>query len=569
MKKTVKSLYLLFTAGLFATMTAVAQSKEEGLRELEAGRFTAAGEIFKKNATAAPTPENYFYLGYYYLNIPEVTASDATAESKAKAIQAAKEAFEKGSTLDKKPDPLNQVGLGAVALAKGDVAGAKQIFAEVIKETKSKNPDVLFRIGEAYTLFDQYADPAEAILNIQSALEKSKTKDNPDYYISLAEAFLMKNEGGDAMNALQNAERLQKNLAKVYSKMGEIWLRGKNYKEAKERLDQAIATDPQYAQAHLLLSSYYQTFQQFGKSAESAMNYLKYSDGDCAAKLRYVKLAYIAEDFNNVLKTIDEIKSCNSDPIVYRIAGYSKFKQGKPEEAIQLINTFLSKATADQVLGMDYGYIGRSYAAIKDPANKVANDSIGIAFMKKAVELKDTTFNYAEDIVKIYRDGKQFGKAAETLKEIIAKKGKENATDMANLGFLYYSANDWEKADDTFGKVCELYKDSWPPAYLYRARIQTYRYRGDTTFIAAPVYEKYLSLLTDDQKVQNKAAVIEGYRYLSGKAFLLDKDVPKAEAYVKEILKIDPENADALQLLQSLQPTPATKENDPKPRVKS
>lgn len=567
MKKSVKSLYLLFTAGLLATMSAVAQSKEEGLRELEAGRFTAAGEIFKKNATSAPSPENYFYLGYYHLNVPEVNAQDATPEAKAKAIQAAKEAFEKGSSLSKNPDPLNQVGLGAVALANGQVPQAKQIFAEVIKDTKSKNPDVLFRIGEAYTLFDKYTDPAEAILNIQAALEKSKTKDNPDYYISLAEAFLMKNEGGDAMNALQNAERMQKNLAKVYSKMGEIWLRGKNYKEAKERLDQAITTDPQYAQAHLLLSSYYQTFQQFGKSAEAAMNYLKYSDGDCAAKLRYVKLAYIAEDFNNVLKTIDEIKTCNTDPIVYRIGGYSKFKQGKPEEAVALINTFLTKATPEQILGMDYGYIGRSYATMKNQEAKAENDSIGIAYMKKAIEMKDTSYNYAEDIVKIYRDNKQFGKAAETLQDIITKKGKEVATDVANLGFLYYSANDWVKADDTFAKVCELYKDSWPPAYLYRARIQTYRYRGDTTFIAAPVYEKYLSLLTDEQKVQNKAAVIEGYRYLSGKAFLLDKDIPKAESYVKEILKIDPENADALQLLQSLQP--ATKESDPKPKVKS
>jgi hypothetical protein len=125
------------------------------------------------------------------------------------------------------------------------------------------------------------------------------------------------------------------------------------------------------------------------------------------------------------------------------------------------------------------------------------------------------------------------------------------------------------KADDTFEKVCELYKDSWPPAYLYRARIQTYRYQGDTTFIAAPVYEKYLSILTDDQKVQNKPAVIEAYRYLSGKAFLLEKDITKTEGLVKEILKIDPQNADALQLLESLQVSPATKESDQKPKIKS
>lgn len=557
MKNKFQSLYLLLISVLTIHTTASAQGTEAGLRELEAGRFSAAEKIFTQTAESTPTPENYFYLGYYYLNTPEVTSKDATAETRAAKLKAASDAFTKGNTLDKKPDPLCSVGLGAVQLANGKVADAKLIFDEVIKTTKSKNPDVLFRIGEAYTMFDNAKDPAEAILNIQMALEKSKLRDNPDYFITLAEAYLMKNEGGDAMNALQNAERLSKNLAKVYARMGEIWLRGKNYKEAKERLDQAIATDPEYATAHLLLSSYFQTFQQFGKSAESAQNYLKYSDGDCAAKLRYVKLAYIAEDFANVLKTIDDIQSCNQDPIVYRIAGYSKFKQGKAQEAIASIQTFLGKASQEQILGMDYGFMGRAYVALPNTGSKMENDSIGIAYMKKAISMKDTSYNYSEDIVKIYKDNKQFDKAAATLEEIIAAKGKEDATDFANLGILYYSANIWDKADDTFAKVCELYKDSWPAAYLYRARIQTYRYKGDSSFVAAPVYEKFVSLLNDDQKVQNKASVVEALRYLSGKAFLFDKNTEKAKEYITQILKIDPQNTDALQLLESLNGTPA------------
>ena len=111
----------------------------------------------------APTAENYFYLGYYYLNLKE---ADIKPDS-------ARIAFEKGAAIDpKKPDPLCRVGLGAVKLAMKDRGGAKFEFDAVTKDTKSKNMDVLYRIGEAYTLFDETNDPAEAVRNIDLAMVK-------------------------------------------------------------------------------------------------------------------------------------------------------------------------------------------------------------------------------------------------------------------------------------------------------------------------------------------------------------------------------------------------------------
>ena len=138
-----------------------AQTLDEAIKHLDAERFVAATQAFNKLAETGATPQTLFYKGYAILKSPD----GITPES----LKNAQEAFEKGNSLDKKGDPLNQIGLGMVKLASKDFAGAKLIFEEVKKATKSKNTDVFYRIAEAYTMFPNANDPAEAILNIDLA----------------------------------------------------------------------------------------------------------------------------------------------------------------------------------------------------------------------------------------------------------------------------------------------------------------------------------------------------------------------------------------------------------------
>ena len=165
-----------------------AQTLDEAIKHLDAERFVAATQAFNKLAETSATTQTLFYKGYAILKSPE----GITPES----LKNAQDAFEKGNTLDKKGDPLNQIGLGMVKLASKDFAGAKLIFDEVKKATKSKNTDVLYRIAEAYTMFPNANDPAEAILNIDLALEKSKIKDNPEYYFVKSDAGSTRAGGG-------------------------------------------------------------------------------------------------------------------------------------------------------------------------------------------------------------------------------------------------------------------------------------------------------------------------------------------------------------------------------------
>jgi tetratricopeptide (TPR) repeat protein len=553
MIKLMKSKSVVLFGALLVSLNSFGQTIADGLKNLDAERFTAANSIFEKLA-ATPSPENYFYQGYSLLKSPDGTKPDAL--SKANSI------FDKGVLLEKKGTPLNTIGLGMVKLAKKDFAGAKLIFDEVKKATKLKDPIALYRIAEAYTLFDGANDPAEAIMNIDLALDKSKVKDDPNFYLVKAKAYLLKNEGGDAMNALVNAERIGKNLANTYARMSEVWLRGKNYKEAKDALDKAIVADKEFAPTYKFQSSYFQTFQKWSESAEAAKKYLAYSDGDCAAKLRYSKIAFIAKDYDNVLKTVDEIKTCNNEPIVYRLAGMSKFEQGKGQEAIDQFNIFLNKASKEDIMGLDYGYLGRSYFLIPDTDKRNVNDSIGISFIDKAVSMGDTTVDYYTNIADIFKQRKQYDKAAYYFEKVISTKKKPTGGDYANLAILFFQTQNWAKAETNFDKVIESYGDSWADAYLFSARSKYYKNTSDTTFSAAGRYEKYLSLLTDAQKgeAKFKKNIVESYKYLAIKEFTMNKDAVKATAFITELLKYDPTNAEALDLMNSIngvKPTPA------------
>ena len=98
-----------------ATMTApiLAQDVQTALKDVEAERYTKAGQTLTQLATSSPTADNQFYLGYYYLKSGQLDKAKAT--------------FEKGAAADAK-NQLNNIGLAGVALAKNDGATAKVTY---------------------------------------------------------------------------------------------------------------------------------------------------------------------------------------------------------------------------------------------------------------------------------------------------------------------------------------------------------------------------------------------------------------------------------------------------------
>lgn len=536
--RTVKNLFLAIT--ILCSSMAYSQTLDEAIKHLDAERYTAAAKAFDNLSKTTPTAVNMFYKGYGLLRSPE--------GNQASTIKEAAAAFEAGAALDKK-ELLPQIGMGMIKLASKDMAGAKLIFDELKKSTKSKNDVVLYRIAEAYTLFPGATDPAEALMNINLAIEKSKLKDNPEYYFVKSDAFMLKNEGGDAMNALANSERLGKKLGRNYEKMSKIWLQSRNYKEASAAIAKGVAADPTHAPIYKFESSYLQTMGKYAESAVSAKKYLDNSDGDCKAKLRYAKLAFVAKDFAAVKKTIEEIKSCSTDPYVIRMNGIMNFEDGKNKEAIEELTKFIKAAPADENTGLDYGYIGRSYINMTGtPEEKKLSDSLGIMNVEKAVQLGDSSINYYQELSTKFFTTKNYPLSAKYAEKNVMTKKAPTAADFALVGTYYNYAKNWIKSDEYLDKALAGYQDKWADGYALSARVKTYKNSADSSYSAgyksAPLYEKYLALIGVAGKAdpKNKRNVVEAFQYLAGREFLLNKNTAKAIEFIDEAIKADPTN---------------------------
>ena len=160
MNTQLKNIVATLAFSLFSLSFAFSQTPQEGFGYLNSERPEKAKEVFTKLAESSPTADSYYNLGYYYVRTNQ--------------LDEAQKAFEKGLAVDDK-SYLNQVGLATVAMGKGDMAKAKEMIEFAEKKTRGKDANVLFRAGEAYTLFDKHSDPAEAIRLLDEAVKKDNS----------------------------------------------------------------------------------------------------------------------------------------------------------------------------------------------------------------------------------------------------------------------------------------------------------------------------------------------------------------------------------------------------------
>ena len=155
--------------------TALAQAPTPDATTLMSmGRVNEAKYLLSQNAKQSPTVQSYFDAGYGYL--------------RAGQPDSARIWFEKGVPLDGKREPLNETGIAISYLVANDVANAGPKLEEVLKKSKSKNADILFRIGEAYTgyltpndgsikpTYPKAVDAAKATEYLNKAAERDKKK---------------------------------------------------------------------------------------------------------------------------------------------------------------------------------------------------------------------------------------------------------------------------------------------------------------------------------------------------------------------------------------------------------
>ncbi|MBB6005592.1 tetratricopeptide repeat protein [Arcicella rosea] len=542
----VKIKSLLVAASLLFAVAVNGQTVQQGLAQLDGDQPNKAKATFTSLVAASNTGENLYYLGYAHLRAGEFDEAKAT--------------FEKGLAAEPK-QPLNAVGLATLLLAKKDGAGAKTAFDKILADTKMKNAEVMFRIAEAYTLYEETNDPGEAVRLIDLITEKTKKPLTADMQIVKGDAFLLKNDGGPAASAYEQSILINK-TAKAYVRLGVVYLRGKNYQYTVNNYQSAYETDSSFAPYYKRMGEYYIIFNRYKESSKFFRKYVERAEATPAILLSTAKLLFLAKDYEGAMQFTTQAEAGGAkDNDIFRMKGYSNIELGNPQLGIENLEQMVKAGVKPYYL--DNVYFGKGYQGLKQ-------DSLAIEYFLKAAP-EDTINNHYGSIYTIVYGQKKYAKAADYALKSIEWKQKKKAP-MASADFynaamaLYFTTaytpredtlaryNIGMKADTMFANAIAI-NDKFAPFYLFRARTNNYVDYTGTKWLAVPHYDKFLGIA--DPAKANKEQLYEAYRYLVGYHANVTKDTTKIQEFVDKAVAIKPEDPDKLK--EFLAPTtPAT-----------
>ncbi|MFN8354618.1 MAG: hypothetical protein U0Y10_09240 [Spirosomataceae bacterium] len=544
--------YLFLPLALFA-FEALSQSIPNALQQLEREQFTDATAQMAKIVQNTPTAESYFYSGYVAVRTKQLTDAKAF--------------FEKGALLDEKRRPLNKAGLGIVAHLEGRTADADAIIAEVMKESKGKDAEILWRIGEAYTGYVNVMGELDKSLykdrNAQKAIEYlemalKRDKKNGGIWLSIGDArdLLDQRNAGPAVTAYEFATDLLTSPSVAKTRIGNVYWRGRSTNIASDYFKAAIQADSLYAPAYLQLAEMSFATNKTKIAAINLDKYIKLIEAPTTDLMfRSAKFDYLAKNYQSAIEKVERLNNQLADPMKYRIMGRSYFNLKNYDKTISNLTVFVEKAP-EKVEGIEFKMLGRSYQ--NTPDTTITNkDSLTVYYLAKAAET-DSTENLYSEIAKISYKLKHYEEAINYIETGNKKFKKSLISDTFWLGMAAYQSGRkdstmYQKADSAFAVVEEA-NPNHISTILYRARANYYGHTNkDTAYVKSiPFYERFVELAQNQQKEKfyqydMKIALKYLYVYYSE----VEKDIDKAKTFVDTGARLYPKDPDFKQLIES------------------
>jgi tetratricopeptide (TPR) repeat protein len=562
-----KTYITLFFSGL--SVLATAQTATPDAQTLmNMGRFGEATAQLTQQARQNPTMQSHFEAGYGYL--------------RAGQPDSARSWFEKGTALDEKRVPLNQLGVALTYLALADAANAQPRLEAVEQRSKGKNADILFRIGEAYTgyltpdsgsikpRYPRLVDAAKALDYLNRAAQRDAK--NAAIQLALGDAHYLNRDAGTAVSRYETAIQLGMMPSRVYQRIGDIYWQGRQLNLAVENYKKAIEANASYAPAYRQLAELYYLVNRYKDAANYTEQYMKVAnDTRPDMYLRLAQFHFLGKDYQKAVDVITAHRAVlASNPIIYRIEGWSQSALKQPQKAIESIETFLAKAP-QKVIYDDYKYLGQAYLGLEGAGSdslKAKTDSIGVAYLWRAAP-SDTTDNLFSDIAKYYYRAKKHPEAVAAL-DSAAKYGfRADNQDLFRYGMSNYTLGfgrdslgkfmrdtlRFTKADSALA-LSQKASPDYAPTVLYRAKANYYAYPPEAAVRngkAKPYFEQFIGMVEtkeDDRKRYQKDLAL-AFKYLISYHELVSKDDAARREWLRKGQDWLPNNADLAKIAAS------------------
>ena len=530
----------------FLFQTSYAQTLQDGINYIDSNKYALAKKNFEEMIAKSPSADNYFYLGNTFLSQNEPN------------FDLAQDYFNKGLAADKK-SYLNKIGVATIKLGKGDKSGVSDIQA-IVSDSREKDAEVLYRAGEALTLFNKNNSPDLAIDFLTKAIDKAMKNGVPaHYYYTLGDAYRLKRDPGNAMTAYDKAAVVARNKASVFTRMGTLWMAAQQWPQAIENINKAIAVDPSYAPAYKAKASYDIKYQKNDLATQDLINYSKYADEDPYTQLEIAKLYFTNDDYANSKATLDKVFDKVDDPIKYKLRAYVDYQaDNNYASAKSNLEKFMSSVKdKNRILPADQGLMGLILAGLaqKEKDASVKSQMMAEAAQKIAIAnaAKDQTMDWNTELAKtqsgggISEDAVNAGPTNPTIEglKVKVKANPKDADAIVKLGTAYTEAKNWNGAILAWDKMISLAPD-W--VYSYYAKGSAYQQLGNND-MAETSYQKFIdSVVTKPQAEQEQNKDSLSYAYFLVAFFNQTKNPAKAKDYVAKAVGLNPGYQDAVNL---------------------
>jgi tetratricopeptide (TPR) repeat protein len=489
---------------------------------------------------AGSSSQNQYYLGLAYLR----TGTKENSWNKDKALAA----FEKGISMNEK-DGLNYAGRGEVKLIEKNATEAKANFDKALQVSKSKDASVLRAVGEAYLIDTKYVLDAITILT----KAKGMNGGDPEIHMTLGDAYLLQNNGGESVSSYERAASADKKLAKPYYKIARVYKRSKNTDMVLENLNKAIATDPEFAPAYKELGETYYANKEAAKAVEAAEKYASITENQEQAKYALAFYYIMNKQFDKANAIFADVVNRPDAPVVaLKYYGWALMlsDQDKSADAIAVFDRYFKAAKPEEVQALDYAFYGKALLKQSEVTKNKSFDSLANLAFASSIDLDSTQAEILQLQGDTYLKRKKFAEAVQTFKQLIAIRKQPLSQDLWSIGRSYYFNSQFMEADTAFTKLSEK-QPNVTFGYLWAAKSRAQIDSTGEQGLAIPMYEKFIELaLANPEK--NKKDLIDAYDYMGQYALHKKDNVMEAKGYFEKILALDPNNTRAKEFMNVL-----------------
>ena len=540
-------IFALMLAG--ASLTAMAQTHVEGEEYYKADQLENAQELLQRSLNNPGTDKSVsdYYLGMIALDNNKL---DEAAKYFASGVSAnANNAY-------------NYVGQGYLALKKGDVKTAEDLFKQADKLSK-KDPSLQIAIARAY----DNADPAKYSKQIAKQIEKARKFDknnvNPDIYIFEGDQLKEQKDFGGAGAKYEMATTYDPNATAAYVKYANLFTQV-NPDYAITMLKKLLQINPSSALGQRELANAYYNKSDYKNAATEYGKYVTNPAHFRQDENRYAFLLFYGGDFKKGYDYASQLLA--KDPKNFTAQRYQFMNAAQipdmKEQLLPLAEKLWSTHKADPA---NNRFAAIDYTLIADELDKAKRVDEAVDVLKEGIKDLPENASFNKQLAFVYVDQNDLAKASDAYKGYLEKTAEPSNNDyMQQAMFSFYAGvqnqqADPAKANEYFedalamsAKAAEINPQSYSPKKMQGDVAKQRAPKDQADSAAVPYYVESLSLLeASDNPARYARDAKDMYMYL-GNYYYTNKIDDKAKQYFNGYLKYDPENATVKKFVEGI-----------------